>query len=166
MRWFQSHLPQDGNVQVKAFGTDLCGLSIAGPNSRELLSRLTNLDVSNEAMPFLTYKEMDIGLVPAKVGRITFTGDLGYEIWVPASYLTRLHDTIVEAGADLGLKHVGSRALMSLRLEKNWGTWAREYRPIYGPYEAQMGRFVSLKKNEFIGHEAARQEKQDRGQRA
>ncbi|NNE21873.1 MAG: GcvT family protein [Rhizobiales bacterium] len=166
MRWFQSQLPDDGSVAVRELGTELCGLSIAGPKSRELLSRLTSLDVSNEAMPFLSYREMDIGLVPAKVGRITFTGDLGYEIWVPASYLVRLHDTIVAAGAGLGLKHVGSRALMSLRLEKNWGTWAREYRPIYGPYEAQMGRFVSLKKNEFIGHDAARLEKESGGERS
>ncbi len=166
MRWFTQHLPEDGSVVVRAFGTTLCGLSIAGPKSRELLSRLTHEDVSNAAFPFLTYREMDIGLVPARVGRITFTGDLGYEIWVPADYLTRLHDQIVEAGADFGLRHVGGRALMSLRLEKNWGTWAREYRPIYGPYEAQMGRFISLKKNEFIGHEAARAEKQDGGDKA
>ena len=104
--------------------------------------------------------------MPARVGRISFTGDLGYEIWVTADYLIRLHDQITAAGADLGLRHVGGRALMSLRLEKNWGTWAREYRPIYGPYEAQMGRFISLKKNEFIGHEVARAEKQDGGDKA
>ena len=85
MRWFLQHLPDDGSVEVQGYRhPDWCGLSIAGPNSRELLSRLTNADVSNEAMPFLSFREMDIGLVPAKVGRITFTGDLGYEIWVPA----------------------------------------------------------------------------------
>ena len=166
MRWFLAHLPDDGTVAINALGTGLCGLSIAGPKSRDLLARLTTLDVSNEALPFLSYREIDIGLVPARVARITFTGDLGYEIWVPSDYLVRLHDSIAEANGDLGLKHIGGRALLSLRLEKNWGTWAREYRPIYGPYEAQMGRFVSLKKNEFIGHEAARREKQDGGKLA
>jgi dimethylglycine dehydrogenase len=166
MRWFLDHLPDDGSVEIHALGTHLCGLSIAGPKSRELLSRLTIEDVSNTALPFLSFREWDIAMAPAKVGRISFTGDLGYEIWVTPDYLIRLHDKIVEAGADLGLRHVGGRALMSLRLEKNWGTWAREYRPIYGPYEAQMGRFISLKKNAFIGHEAARREKQDGGDRA
>jgi dimethylglycine dehydrogenase len=71
----------------------------------------------------------------------------------------------MEAGEAFGLKHFGGRALMSLRLEKNWGTWAREYRPIYGPYEAGLGRFVSMSKNRFIGRDAALAEKQGGGAR-
>jgi dimethylglycine dehydrogenase len=70
---------------------------------------------------------------------------------------------IVEAGEDLGLRHFGTRALLSLRLEKNWGTWAREYRPIYGPLEAGLERFVSFKKNDFIGRDAALKEKETGG---
>ena len=160
MRWFEAHLPRDGGVEVRPLSFELGGLSIAGPRSRDLLARLTDLDVSNAAMPFMAFREMDLGLVPAKVGRVSFTGDLGYEIWVPSDYLTATHDMIVEAGRDLGLAHFGGRALMSLRLEKSWGTWAREYRPIYGPLEAGLGRFVSFKKNDFIGRDGAVKEKE------
>jgi dimethylglycine dehydrogenase len=108
---------------------------------------------------------MYVGLVPAKVGRISFTGDLGYEIWCRSDYLLRLHDELTKAGEELGLRHFGSRALLSMRLEKNWGTWAREYRPIYGPYEAGLGRFVALNKNRFIGRDAALAEKESGGTR-
>ncbi len=160
MRWFEAHLPKEGGVGVRPLTSELTGLSIAGPKSRELLARLTDQDVSNAAMPFMAFREMDLGLVPAKVGRVSFTGDLGFEIWVRADYLTTLHGMIVEAGRDLGLVHFGGRALMSLRLEKSWGTWAREYRPIYGPFEAGLGRFVSLKKNAFIGRDGALKEKE------
>jgi dimethylglycine dehydrogenase len=144
----------------------MCGLTIAGPQSRALLAGASGEDMSNEAMPFLAFREMDIGLVPARVGRISFTGDLGYEIWVASDYLLTLHGILTRAGADFGLAHFGGRALMSLRLEKNWGTWAREYRPIYGPYEAGLGRFVALKKNDFIGRDGALREKEAGGKLA
>jgi len=160
MRWFEARLPGDGGVEVRPLSFELGGLSIAGPKSRDLLARLVDMDVSNTAMPFMAFREMDLGLVPAKVGRVSFTGDLGYEIWVRSDYLTAAHDMIVEAGRDLGLVHFGGRALMSLRLEKSWGTWAREYRPIYRPLEAGLGRFVSFKKNDFIGRDGALKEKE------
>jgi dimethylglycine dehydrogenase len=165
LRWFAAHLPDNG-VAVRPLTSELCGLSIAGPKAQALLARLVDEDVSTGAMPFLSFREMDIGLVPAKLGRISFTGDLGYEIWCRSDYLLTLHTQIVQAGEEFGLKHFGGRALMSLRLEKNWGTWAREYRPIYGPYEAGLGRFVSLKKNNFIGRDAALVEKENGGERS
>ncbi len=160
MRWFEAHLPKDGSVSVRPLTVELAGLSIAGPRARDLLAKLTDADVSNEAFPFMTFREMDLGVVPAKVGRVSFTGDLGYEIWVRSDYLLAAHDMIVEAGRELGLAHFGGRALMSLRLEKSWGTWAREYRPIYGPLEAGLGRFVSFKKNDFIGRDGVLKEKE------
>ncbi len=166
MRWFEAHLPTDGRVAVRPLGTDLCGLTVAGPRARDLMAAATGEDFSTAAMPFLSFREMDIGLVPAKVGRISFTGDLGYEIWVGSDYLLTLHDILTRAGAAFGLAPFGGRALMSLRLEKNWGTWAREYRPIYGPYEAGLGRFVSLKKNDFIGRDGALREKEAGGKQA
>ncbi|MBL8906635.1 MAG: GcvT family protein [Rhizobiales bacterium] len=163
MRWWQSQLPADGSVAVRPLTTELTGLSIAGPKARALLSRITDADVSNEAMPFMAFREMDLGLVPAKVGRVSFTGDLGYEIWVRSDYLTTLHSLLTQAGDSSGLRHFGTRALLSLRLEKNWGTWAREYRPIYGPLEAGLERFVSFKKNDFIGRDAAMKERESGG---
>jgi len=160
MRWFLRHLPERG-VAVRALGLDLVGLSIAGPRARDLLARVAGDDVSSEAFRFLDVREMDVGMIPALVGRITFTGDTGYEIWVRPECQRALFDLLVENGSDLGLRPFGARALDSLRLEKSFGTWAREYRPIYGPYEAGLGRFVDLKKNDFIGREAAAREHEE-----
>ena len=109
------------------------------------------------------YRRLAVGMVPAFVGRLSFTGDLGYELWVPPDRLATLYDQLFAAGADLGLRDVGLRALNAMRLEKNFGTWAREYRPIYGPTEAGLGRFVNLKKGDFIGRDAAAIEKAEGG---
>jgi dimethylglycine dehydrogenase len=139
------------------------GLSVAGPKSRELLQKLVRDDLSNEAFPFQTFRKLDIGMIPTLVGRVSFTGELGYEIWVRPEYQRALHTLLTEAGADIGLKPFGLRALLVMRLEKSFGTWAREYRPIYGPYEAGLGRFVDLKRGGFIGAEAAANEKSGGG---
>ena len=159
MRWFEQHLPKDGSVKIEPYGMKLIGLSIAGPKSRELLQRLTDDDVSNEAFKFMDYREMEVANVRAKVNRVTYTGDLGYEIWVAPEYQLRLYNSIMAAGADLGIANFGMRALLCLRLEKNFGTWFREFRPIYGPFEAGLDRFIKLDKPEFIGKAAALREK-------
>ena len=161
MRWFEQTLPKDGSVNIEALGMKLIGLSIAGPNARALLQRLTDDDVSNEAFKFMGYREMEVATVKAQVNRVTYTGDLGYEIWVAPEYQRRLYESIQAAGADLGLKNFGMRALLCLRLEKNFGTWYREFRPIYGPFEAGLDRFIKLDKPDFIGRAAALKEKQD-----
>ena len=161
MRWFEQHLPGDGSVSVEALGMKLAGLSIAGPKSRDVLAKLTDADVSGETFRFMDVREMDLCAVPALVGRITYTGDLGYEIWVAPEYVRRLYDAIMLAGGEFGIANFGVRALLSMRLEKDFPTWARELRPIYGPYEAGLGRFVDLEKNAFIGRDAALKEKQD-----
>ena len=161
MRWFEQTLPKDGSVKIEALGMKLIGLSIAGPNARALLQRLTDDDVSNEAFKFMDYREMEVATVKAQVNRVTYTGDLGYEIWVAPEYQRRLYESIQTAGSDLGLKNFGMRALLCLRLEKNFGTWYREFRPIYGPFEAGLDRFIKLDKPDFIGKAAALKEKQD-----
>lgn len=160
MRWFLKHLPSQG-VEIKALGLGLTGLSIAGPKSRTLLSRLTHEDVSNKAFPFMAFRKLDLGMFPVLVGRVTFTGDLGYELWMQPEYQRALFDWLMEQGEDLGIRLFGARALNSLRLEKSWGSWATEYRPIYGPFEAGLERFVKLSKNDFIGRDAAYEEKQN-----
>jgi dimethylglycine dehydrogenase len=159
LRWFEAHLPASG-VAIRSLRTEYVGLSLAGPKSRELMQRLCHEDLSTAAFPFLSFKAMDLGMVPALVGRITFTGDLGYEIWVKTDMLVALYELILATSEGLGLRHVGGRALNSLRLEKSWGTWAREYRPIYGPYEAGLERFLDLKKGDFVGREAVLEEKE------
>ncbi len=160
MRWFEQHLPNDGSVRIEALGMRLIGLSIAGPKSRELLQRLTDDDVSNAAFRFMDYREMEVATVQAQVNRVTYTGDLGYEIWVAPQYQYRLYRSIMAAGTDLGIRNFGMRALLCLRLEKHFGTWFREFRPIYGPFEAGLDRFIKLDKPDFIGKAAALQEKQ------
>ncbi|MCP4328599.1 MAG: FAD-dependent oxidoreductase [Alphaproteobacteria bacterium] len=154
MRWFLQHLTTSG-VALRAISLDMQGLQIAGPKSRDLLQGLTRRDVSADAFKFMAFDEFDVGTIPARVGRVSFTGGLGYEIWVRPEYLSALFDLLVDAGQGMGLRPFGSRALNSLRLEKNWGTWAREYRPIYTPFEAGLGRFVAMQKEDFIGRAAA-----------
>src|SRR4029434_546675 len=100
------------------------------------------------------FRQMEVAGLSAHVGRISFTGELGYEIWVPADTQVALHDALVNAGSDLGLKHFGARALHSLRLEKSCGNWAREYRPLYTPAEAGLDRFIDRSQYDFIGRAA------------
>jgi len=164
MRWFERSLPPAG-VTVRPCAVEYVGLSVAGPAARELLQTLVADDLSTAAFPFMSFRRIDIGMVPALVGRVSFTGDLGYEIWVTTDYQRALHDLLVEAGRRHGLRHIGGRALNSLRLEKSFGTWAREFRPIYGPYEAGLGRFVDLEKGDFLGRTAALAEKATGGER-
>ncbi len=155
-RWFAQHLPDDGSVHVRTCGNELTGLSIAGPRARDLLADLTDVDVSSDAFRFLDIRSLWVDTVPALVGRISFTGDLGYEIWVPAGYQARLFDALCEAGQAHGLRLFGLRALNSLRLEKAFGSWGTEFRPVYDPYEAGLGWCVKLDKpGGFIGRDAA-----------
>jgi len=139
------------------------GFSVAGPNSRALLQKLVNQDLSTAAFPFLSFKALDVGMIPAFVGRVSFTGDLGYEIWVTSDYQRALYALLNEAGEEFNIKPIGGRALNAMRLEKSFGTWAREYRPIYGALEAGLNRFVDFKKDDFIGKAAALAEKETGG---
>jgi dimethylglycine dehydrogenase len=155
MRWFERQLPTDGSVQVRRFHTDLVGLMLAGPKSREVLAALVDADVSNAAFRFMDFREMDVAGALCMVNRITYTGDLGYEIWMRPSFQRRVYLAIKEAGQAPGIVDFGMRALLSMRLEKNFPTWFAELRPIYGPFEGAMDRFVKLQKPDFIGREAA-----------
>ncbi len=158
MRWFQQHLPPGGGVSVRRFDMSLHGLSIAGPKARAVLAKLCDQDVSGQAFRFMDFREMDVGGAPCMVNRITYSGDLGYEIWMAPEYQRRVYAQIKSAGKEFGIRDFGMRALLSMRLEKNFPTWFAELRPIYGPYEAGMERFVKLSKNTFIGRDAAAQE--------
>ena len=164
MRWFEKHLPADGSVAVEALGLSLTGLTIAGPNARAVLEKLTREDVSNAAFPFMSIRRMDVGMAPCLVGRVSYTGDLGYEIWMAPEYQRHVFHALMEAGAAFGIGLFGNRALNALRLEKNYGSWAREYRPIYGPLEAGLDRFVAYAKEaDFIGKAGALAERASGG---
>jgi len=156
MRWFTQHLPEDGSVTIHPEGLGLTGLSIAGPNARAVLQKLTRTDVSHENFGFMSIDAMDLGMVPALVGRVSYTGDLGYEIWVRPEYQRRLFADILAAGAEFDIALFGSRALNALRLEKNFGSWGREFRPVYYPHETGLDSFCAFSKDaKFIGREEA-----------
>ena len=166
-RWFREQLrvasPAGGDVSLRVCGNELTGLSIAGPNARVVLDELTDFDVSNDEFGFLDFRQTWVGGVPCMVGRVTFTGDLGYEIWCAASFQQQLFDTLSEAGRPHRMRLFGLRALDSMRLDKGWGSWGTEYRPIYDPYEANMGWMVRLgdeSKSDFVGRNAAEAAKQ------
>ncbi|HEX4153218.1 MAG TPA: FAD-dependent oxidoreductase [Steroidobacteraceae bacterium] len=156
MRWFQQHLPRDGSVQITPRGMSVSGLAIAGPRARDLLSAVTPADVSAQRFKFMDIRRLDLGLASALVGRVSYTGDLGYEIWCDPANQVPIFERLMEAGSVFGIRLFAARALNSLRLEKAYGSWAREYRPIYSPLEAGLDRFVALdKESDFIGREAA-----------
>ena len=164
MRWFRRHLPEDGSVSLRALALDLVGLSVAGPRARDVLAVLTRDDVSSTGMRFMDIRRMMLGMAPALVGRISFTGDLGYEIWCKPEYQRYLFDELMRAGEPHGIRLFGSRALNALRLEKSFGGWAREYRPIYSPVETGLDRFVAFDKEaDFIGKSAAKAERAQGG---
>jgi dimethylglycine dehydrogenase len=159
MRWFNDHLPARG-VTIKNLSDDWMGFALSGPCSREILSRLVNVDVSNASFPFLSCREMEVGLANAMVARISLTGELGYEINVPVAYQRALYAALMKAGKDLGLVNIGNRALDSLRLEKSYGIWNAEFTQGYTPGISYLKNFIAFDKGDFIGRDAALKEKE------
>ena len=140
---------------LRPLGLDLVGLQIAGPSlARGSSSAWPAATSRTPPSPSWRSPASTSGPIPALVGRVTYTGDLGYEIWVRPEHQRALFDLLVKTGDDLGIRPFGGRALNSLRLEKSFGSWSREYRPIYTPWEAGLERFVSTQKPDFIGRDA------------
>ncbi|MEO9819474.1 MAG: FAD-dependent oxidoreductase [Yoonia sp.] len=150
-RWFEKDLPDD--VSYANVSDDWHGVALSGPKSRELLARITREDVSAEAMKFRDLRQTFVGGVPVILNRISFSGEMGFEIYCRPQYLLRLAEAIEDAGADLGYRWYGARALMSMRLEKGWGVWTTEFRPDFDAVESGMDVFINWKKD-FVGKEA------------
>jgi dimethylglycine dehydrogenase len=159
-RWFRAHLPANG-VDLRNVTEDRMGFSVSGPASRAILERLVHEDVSNEAFPFFAVRRMDVGTVQAVVGRISLTGELGYEIVVPTDQLRTLLHELREAGEEHGLRLIGDRALDSLRLEKGYGIWSAEFRQDSTPGMSGLDRLVAFDKEGFIGREAVLRERDE-----
>ncbi len=159
MRWFDDHL-EDG-VAVRDISDDIVGFSLSGPRSRDLLERVTPSDVSAEALPFMGCRTLDVGMLRARVGRLSVTGELGYEIHCQAAEHVALRRVLLEAGADLGAIEYGYNALLSLRMEKSFGIWSTEFRQEYTPGETGMDRWIDWSKTGFIGEDAARAEREN-----
>lgn len=157
-RWFEQRLGT--GVTYRNRSDELHGIAISGPNARELLARIVREDVSADAFRFRDIRRTYVGGVPAIVSRISFSGELGYEIYVAPQYQIALAEAIEEAGADLGLRWYGARALMSMRLEKAWGVWTLDFRPDFTAAESGLDTFIDWSKD-FIGRAAAEAEKAD-----
>ena len=160
MRWFDRHLA-DG-VVVRDISDGVVGFSLSGPQSRELLDRVTHDDVSDAAFPFMSCRVMDVGLTRARVGRLSVTGELGYEIHCSATDHVALRRLLLEAGEGLDTREYGYNALLSLRMEKSYGIWSAEFRQEYTPGMTGMDRWIDWSKD-FIGAEAARKEREANG---
>ena len=152
-RWFEAHRPARG-VEIRYLSEEMAGLSLAGPRSRELLSRLTDEDLSNDSYPFFNSREIVVGGVEIRALRVSFSGDLGYELHCRLPDQLRLYDAIRQVGKDLDLREIGTRAMDSLRLEKSYLRSGAEISSDVTPFELGLSSRVKLDKGEFIGREA------------
>jgi 4-methylaminobutanoate oxidase (formaldehyde-forming) len=153
--WIRRATPEDAFLTVTDVTSGSVILSIQGPRSRELLGRLTTADLSNEAFPYLTAQHIEIGYAPVLALRVTYVGELGWELHVPTEYAPALYDQLRESGTDLGYRNAGMAALSSLRLEKGYRDFGHDIDNEDTPYEVGLGFAVELDKpGGFIGRDA------------
>ncbi len=153
MRWFNDYARE--GVMVRDISDKVVGFSLSGPKSRDVLAALTHQDVSHEAIPFMGCTMLDVGLIRAKVGRLSVAGELGYEIHCHAMEHIGLRRALMAAGADHGMREYGYNALLSLRLEKSFGIWSAEFTQAYTPRMTGMDRWIAWDKGDFVGRKAA-----------
>jgi len=154
-RWLELHTPADAHVFITDVTSGYNILNVHGPKSRELISRLTSADMSNQAFPYLTMQEIDVGYALVKALRVTYVGELGWELYIPTEFTLHVFDSLVAAGADLGLRHAGFQALNTLRLEKAYRDYGYDMDNTDTPLEAGLGFAVDYDKaGGFIGREA------------
>jgi dimethylglycine dehydrogenase len=158
MRWFDDHV-EDG-VNVRDISDGVAGFGLSGPRSRDLMELLTHDDVSNEAFRFMQCRTMDVGPIRAKVGRISVTGELGYEIHCDATEHIALRRALIEAGREVDAIEYGFNAMGSLRMEKSFGIWSKEFRQEYTPGMTGMDRWIDWSKD-FVGAETAQRERDE-----
>ena len=159
--WLKRHIPADAHVFVTNITSAYSVLNIQGPKSRDFLSRVTHADISNEAFPFLNMQEIDIGYALVKAIRITYMGELGWELYIPTEFSLHVFDTLVETGADVGLKLMGLQALDTLRLEKAYRDYGNDIDNTDSPLEVGLRYFVDFDKpGGFIGKDALLQRKE------
>jgi 4-methylaminobutanoate oxidase (formaldehyde-forming) len=152
--WIRAHLPDDGRVDVRDMTSSRVCFGLWGPRARDILAGLSRDDVSNEAFPYMTARQITIGQVPVLALRVTYVGELGWELYAPTEFGVTLWDTLWEAGRPHGLAAAGYRAIEALRLEKGYRAWSSDITPDETPFEAGLGFAVALDKGEFVGREA------------
>ncbi len=152
--WIKKNLPRDADVAVSEATSAKAVINVCGPRSRELLQKVAAGDLSNEAFPFMQCRELSIGWAPVLALRVTYIGELGYELHVPSECALYVYETLWAAGRELGVKNAGYRAIESLRLEKGYRYWSADINGDYNPFEAGLGFAVKLDKGDFIGRAA------------
>jgi glycine cleavage system aminomethyltransferase T/glycine/D-amino acid oxidase-like deaminating enzyme len=153
--WMRRHFPADAHAFVTDVTSGYAQLNVQGPNSRELLQSITSVDLANDVFPFRGAREIDIGFARVLCVRITYLGELGYELYIPTEQATHVYDRVVAAGAAFGLRHAGLKALASLRMEKAYRDYGHDIDNTDGPLEAGLGFALDLKKpGGWIGKEA------------
>ena len=157
-RWFLAHLPAGSPIRFETLSLSMVGLTVAGPRSRDVLQKVAGCSLATADFPFMAFRRERLGMAPVWLSRMTYTGDLGYEMWMAPEYQRYLFDLIWDAGREYDMRLFGFRALITMRLEKSFGTWFREYRPIYTPLEAGMDRSLKFD-HDFVGRAAVEQEK-------
>jgi 4-methylaminobutanoate oxidase (formaldehyde-forming) len=159
--WLKRHMPEDARCSVTDITSGLAVLSVMGPNSRDLLSRVTDADLSNEAFPFGTAQEIELGYATLRAVRVTFVGELGWELYVPSEFAVHAFDRLMAEGGDFGLKLAGLHVLDSCRIEKAFRHWGHDITDEDTPLEAGLGFAVRLDKNaDFIGRDALLRQKE------
>ncbi len=157
--WIARHLPADGSVSLlEVTGGHAC-LGLFGPRARAILAAVTDDDVGNAACPYLTAREIAVGRAPVLAVRVTYVGELGWELYTPAEYGLEVWDALWEAGQPHGLVAAGYRAIDSLRLEKGYRYWSADITPDDTPDEAGLGFAVKLDKGDFLGRDAVRRQR-------
>jgi dimethylglycine dehydrogenase len=153
MRWFLDHL-EDG-VSVRDISDATVGFALTGPRSRAFIESLSQRDLSNSVLPFMGCMEVDTGLIRAKVGRLSVEGELGYEINCSSAEHCTLYGMLKETGRKFDAVEFGFNAMNSMRLEKSFGVWSREFMQGYTPGMTRMDRWIDWQKRDFLGREAA-----------
>ncbi len=152
--WMNRSLPTDGTVTINTVTGSKSTINLCGPKSRQVLEAVSRDDVSNEKFPYLTAREITIGYAPVLALRVTYVGELGWELHIPTEYTLYVYHELWKAGQSHGMINAGYRAIESLRLEKGYRYWSDDITPDYTPYEAGLGFCVKLDKGNFIGREA------------
>lgn len=154
LHWIRRHLPEDGSVYASDLTSSLCCVGLWGPQARDVLQQVTEDDVGAEAFPYLTARSIAVGPVSVLALRVTYVGELGWELYAPMEYGRTLWDLLWEAGGEHGMLAAGYRAIDSLRLEKGYRYWSTDIHSEYNPYEAGLGFAVRLRKGDFLGRTA------------
>ena len=163
--WLEWHLPRDGSVLLRNITEEFAVLSLMGPRARQVLSRTTEADLSNAAFPFMMCRDILVGAAPVRAYRISYVGELGWELYMPPAYQRAVYQQLMEAGREFEIINFGYRALDSLRLEKGYRFWGLDMNALTSPLEAGLSQFVKWTKGDFIGRDAVLAQKKAGGGR-